>query len=290
LFKLKQITGLGRPLDFRVASNRHMSILMLAVGVIALIVQLTAQMPVLDAGVWAFQTAMSVFLAWAIARELDPDHPISAILAAGFATLLIWWANPSDLFVLAWVLVALRASIGTVGLPLTWLDIAFVTIAGGWLMYSYNCLLALLLISVYSHQIRLKTKKKLMWFLFALTSIGVIGLILLDLLNIYESTRMPDVWSIWAGLIGIIYIIVHFPNYLRWRRKKEEATLESTDDVNDQPLLYASFIRIHLIVGLIGVSGAVGMASVGIMPFWIGLFAISICSLFNRIRQNRLPR
>ena len=68
-------------------------------------------------GVWGWAAGLSIFLAWALTRELDPDHPGSALLAAGLAT--CWGGYSSGLFLL---LLGMRLVSRTPGLPARWLD------------------------------------------------------------------------------------------------------------------------------------------------------------------------
>ncbi|MFN8608125.1 MAG: hypothetical protein U0931_11380 [Vulcanimicrobiota bacterium] len=65
---------------------------------------------------WGASLGLSVFLAWALTRELDPDHPASAVLAAGLAGL---GGYSSGLFVL---LLALRLVNRSPGTPARLLD------------------------------------------------------------------------------------------------------------------------------------------------------------------------
>lgn len=60
---------------------------------------------------------LAIFFAWAIARELDPDRPLAALLAALLASL--WGGYSGGLFLL---LLGMRFVSRTPGLPARWLD------------------------------------------------------------------------------------------------------------------------------------------------------------------------
>ena len=77
----------------------------------------------------AMASSFVVFAAWALARELDPDHPWPAVvaMAASFATAL--WFVP-DLLVVGSAAIALRAISGTVAKPLRAFDLGLVAVVG----------------------------------------------------------------------------------------------------------------------------------------------------------------
>lgn len=76
---MADVTGLGRPLDPGLPSNRP-AIIGLAIAAVSAAVGDLLQSGLVDLMV-SLTTAVAVFLSWAIARELDPDHPKSAALA-----------------------------------------------------------------------------------------------------------------------------------------------------------------------------------------------------------------
>lgn len=107
-------SGLGRRLDFGLLSNR------IAVAVPVLSGMVAGSWGLLDgASLWeatgyGVAAGGASFLGWATARELDPDHPGSAALAAVATPWLVLWSGPALAAGGLW-LVALRIMSGTTG-------------------------------------------------------------------------------------------------------------------------------------------------------------------------------
>lgn len=115
-------SSIGRNLDFRLSNHRWMAALSLLGGVAAGIGELALRGQLLAAGVAAFGTGLAVFFGWAIGRELDPDHPRSALAAAIGSGAAALWLGPPSIIVSGWVLVMLRLIERTTGVPAQALD------------------------------------------------------------------------------------------------------------------------------------------------------------------------
>ena len=135
---LRHVSGLARPIDLSFPTNRWISALTLAVFVVAWVWRGLAGAGWLAAGGWAALAAIAVFLAWALARELDPDRDLAAFAAAGFMLpgLLLagpgWIALP-DLAALFLVLLVARVLNRTTGVGATVPDALIVLGLGLWL-------------------------------------------------------------------------------------------------------------------------------------------------------------
>ncbi|HSJ27824.1 MAG TPA: hypothetical protein VLB67_06395 [Acidimicrobiia bacterium] len=117
---MSDITHIGRTIDPRLASNRVALLLPMGAGLLLF-------------GLGDLRRAMAgglaTFAAWAIARELDPDRPRSATLAATLAVcaaLAVGTPAPAPLFI---ALVTLRILVRTTGLPPKATDLAVVSAA-----------------------------------------------------------------------------------------------------------------------------------------------------------------
>lgn len=122
-------TGIGRPIDLGLVSNRIAVIGAILGTAGALIVQWARgdALNLFAAGA----VGIGVFLAWAIARELDPDHPSSATIAlvlAGAAIVL----GPPAAAIAAVILMSARVTAGTVGSRLRPADIVVLGLAAAY--------------------------------------------------------------------------------------------------------------------------------------------------------------
>lgn len=131
--KVSDITALGRPIDPNYPTNRAIALLSAGVVVAGAAYRLLAGDPLLDSTLWGIGAGLAVFLAWALARELDPDHDLSAFVAAGLMVIgLLLWGLP-ELLLVFWLLLALRVIDHSTGLPAHWLDSLGLLGLGGWL-------------------------------------------------------------------------------------------------------------------------------------------------------------
>ncbi len=124
---ITKISRLSRQIDPGVRSNRFV---LGGAVVAALAAAAVAAMASADSVSWGVAAGGAVFLAWALAREIDPDHSGSASIAMVLALPLLLMGRPSLLLVVG-ALMAARMISGTVGGRLTIIDtVGMVVLAG----------------------------------------------------------------------------------------------------------------------------------------------------------------
>lgn len=89
--------------------------------------------------------AAAVFLAGALAKELAPDHPHSAVIAAALTLPFAWHAGSLSLLVPFWLLGCLRFLNRATGLLPKWTDAAVLLAAAGWLSWQLTPLFGILM-------------------------------------------------------------------------------------------------------------------------------------------------
>jgi hypothetical protein len=138
--KMTDITALGRPIDPSYPTNRAIVLLSVATVLVGGIARLAGGMSLLPSIGWGVGAGLSVFLGWALARELDPDHDLSAFVGAGLTLIGLLLLGLPSLLVLFWLLLALRIVNRTAGLPARPLDSLAILGLGGWLAWQGNWL------------------------------------------------------------------------------------------------------------------------------------------------------
>jgi hypothetical protein len=125
---IRNLTALGRLIDIRYSSNLFVVVASVLGGAVALGYLLLTDGD--DPLLWAFRMGAGVFLSWAIARELDPDHPIAAGIAAVAGGAAVALAAP-EIGAMAGFLIASRVVVRTTGLsPHPWELAALIGFAG----------------------------------------------------------------------------------------------------------------------------------------------------------------
>lgn len=142
--RMSDITALGRLLDPRYPTNLAIAALALVVAVAGAIFHLFSGVALLESALWGVGAGFAVFLAWALGREIDPDHDLSAFVGAGLMLAgLVLFGLPS-LLVLLWLLLVLRVVNRTTGLPAKPADSLAVLGLGGWLTWQGHWIVGLM--------------------------------------------------------------------------------------------------------------------------------------------------
>lgn len=106
---------LGRKIDFRYKSN--LIIVLFSFIVTALGRFATGEVL---SGIYL---GGGVFLTWALSRELDPAHDYSAFIAAALSLSMLFDFETTQLFIVLWLLLLMRAMSGITGKELTLFDV-----------------------------------------------------------------------------------------------------------------------------------------------------------------------
>jgi uncharacterized membrane protein YjjP (DUF1212 family) len=134
--KLTDFTALGRiPIDPSYPTNLAIATLALVVTIAGTIVRLLSGAALLESVLWGIGAGLVLFLTWALGRELDPDHDLSAFVGAGLVLLGFLLPDMPSLLVIFWLLMVLRIVNRTVGLPAKPLDSLGVLGLGAWLTW-----------------------------------------------------------------------------------------------------------------------------------------------------------
>ena len=103
-----QLSTIGRAVDLRYSTNRAIAVLSLLALIAGVILGLTRGDAWTAMLLHGLQWAGAGFLAWAAAREIDPDRWYSAFFAAAGALAGAILLGPPSFLLLFWLLIALR--------------------------------------------------------------------------------------------------------------------------------------------------------------------------------------
>ena len=143
--KLTDVTALGRtPVDPSYPTNRAIAALALVVTVAGTIWRLFSGAALLESVLWGIGAGFLPFLTWALGRELDPDHDLSAFVGAGLVLIALLLPDMPSLLVVLWLLLVLRTVNRSVGLPAKPLDSLGVLGLGAWLTWQGNWMVGLM--------------------------------------------------------------------------------------------------------------------------------------------------
>lgn len=85
----RKMSGLARPIDWNYPTNRLIIMLTVVSAVVFGIISLVDGNGITEAAMDGFWVAAATFSAWALSREIDPDHEYSAFIGAVAAPFLI---------------------------------------------------------------------------------------------------------------------------------------------------------------------------------------------------------
>jgi len=158
--ELRKVTAIGRPLDSKYPPNLAIAVTTCAVILGGFIVHLL-QTGAWDKSIlWGISSGLYVFLAWALCREIDPDHDLSAFVAAVFTLIALFIWGFYGLGILFWLLLAIRIINRTTGLPATILDSSTLLGLGAWLTFQTNWGYGALTIAAFALDSCLKPKHR----------------------------------------------------------------------------------------------------------------------------------
>jgi len=141
--RLRDITVLGRSLAPRYPTNLAIGALSLVVGAAGTVANLLSDVELLESVLWGIGAGLSVFLTWALGRELDSAHDLSAFVGAGLMIVAMPFFDLPTLMVILWLVVVVRMVNRTVGLPATLLDSLALLGLGGWLTWQGHWIVGL---------------------------------------------------------------------------------------------------------------------------------------------------
>jgi len=141
----KNLSTIGRPVDMNYTTNRIITILMGLIFIITFFMEFFRESTIVESLIFAVIYSVSVFLCWAVGRELDPEYDYSAFIGIIFLFLPFFMIDGMNLFFILWLLFSLRMINHTTGKPAGIVDIFFyliITVLLSFILYPFIAVLA----------------------------------------------------------------------------------------------------------------------------------------------------
>ena len=254
--RLNDFTALGRSIDFSFPTNR-------AIALLVLVTALAGAALHGDAG-QGLQDGLAVFFAWALARELDPDHDMSAFVAVAFLLvgLLLWGVPLQGCF---WLLLVIRVVNRTTGLTATPIDSLIVLALALTLRQNWG-VMAISSVAFGMDAVLAPAPRR--QFLFAAVGLGLTVMLVIQ--------NGPVVFS---GAAALFALLLSLPLLVTSR---EVTSLTDATDQKMQPLRIRAGLFVAALAGVEMAlwSGAPGLLA--LMPLWAAVLGTATYQIWRR--------
>ncbi|MBK5107105.1 MAG: hypothetical protein JJE12_03200 [Anaerolineales bacterium] len=280
--KVSDYTSFARVIDPRYPTNLAILVIATICGGCLFIFNFIAGYDIFGAVAAAFSFAVSVFITWAIGREIDPEHELAAFAGLVLVIPGFLFLGTPDLVMALTMLLLLRMLNRSTGLhpkPLDSLSIialgSLLIMRGVWI-FGFLCAAGLLIDSMLSELMR----RNLM-FSGVMTAITILSLFII-------KPALPQITIIPGELILVIGSTILFIPLVKHSKNVDVICDYQPEKLNPVRLQTSQ-------VFAISTAGIVWLAegSMGIMnlfPLWSGIIGVSllflISTLINTVRRN----
>lgn len=268
---VSRFSGIARPLDFDYPGNRLIVSLSAAVFISGSILQWLGNRGGGEALIWGLEAAAAVFLAWALGRELDPDHHPAALMAAGLTAAVFWMWGRAELGLLLWMLIGTRILNRSAGIKPKWLDLAGFAGFGMWASFQGHWEAGLLTIIILILNGLLPEGQKENWFFAGVSAAGMAVLFILE-----GNVRLVGFFNCFAFGAALIGAALFLPVIIQSRsiQSRGDKTGErlGATRVQAAQLIAALFWVLH--TGMEGTRGLLSLFSVYAAGLGSGLYWI----------------
>jgi len=269
-----KFSSLARPLDKHNSSNRLIAILIL-ISIPAGFFYKIISISVVGSLIWSFSLALTIFITWALARELDPDHEQAAFWPVFLVILGHVRFNIPDFFQLFLLLVLFRITNRVVGPSPKWPDSLIVLLLAGYLAFNQNWILGLISAFILFIDSRLTDGIKRHLFLSILLLLVVLAAIYFNNVVVFQQQ-----YSLPLSLIAIVGTLLYtaFISGYGNPSSKQDITENQLDQVRLKVAQAAALITVLSYFILKGNSGFKDL-----YPLWSVVLALPIAFYFNRL-------
>jgi hypothetical protein len=271
-------SGIGRPLDASHPSNRYVGVATLLSGLGTL-----SWRWLTDAGdiwLWSFRVGAAVFLAWAVAREIDPDDALSAGIATVVVVPLMALGAPS-LVSAAALLLAARIAVRTTGISPHLIDGAVLTAGAAYLgarPETWPALGALILAVGTDRYAQPQGPDRTLWFSAAMTLAAISTALVFAHPPGWTQPTIPE-W----GALGIT-AVAGFLAAVNTRPLVSRSDYHDTTLSESRLRFGRGLVLFTLVVGVIYLGGPVIPS---LTPVWAATLAVTVIHYYRLMGAGR---
>jgi hypothetical protein len=269
-------SAITRSIDLAYPTNKAIVIISLFFFLGILFIQFISGKDLYSALYSGLRGGGSVFLAWALAREIDPDNELSAFVAA-FLVFTGFLLFPSPLLlVLVLEILLLRIINRSTGMPSKILDSFAVLLLSGWISFQESWIFGLFAaLAFFLDSFLPKPNQKNLFF-------GSAALIV-SILTFADNAGKENVFlDANLGLFVLIVTLLFISNTL------SSSKIKSTGDLTGKPLdplrvqaaQLAALLNASLFAFLTGLAGIESL-----MPLWAAILGISFYRFYTAIKK-----
>lgn len=269
----QKISALSRPLDMNYPDNRLIVFLFAVVFVASISVRVFSGDSLIPGLIWSARAALSVFFAWAITKEIDPDNPGSAVIASFLGISVLFFFNGSGLLIAVFLLAILRMVARTTGVPLTVLDSVLIMLMGTYLVYDGKWVYGILMgIAFFMDATLVKPVRRHLLFGAISIPIAIFGLYM----N-FTLVGFTYEYHFFALLVLVLFLIV---------RIIFAGTPRSFTDVPGEQLSKERIVGASLLAFLAGTLALLAGPSeiIATLPLWVAIGGTVLFDIAERIK------
>ncbi len=281
--KSTQFSALARPLDMSYRSN----LVIASVNLLVLLAAFVYQWGYLDTEFWesvwwSIQAALSVFLAWALGREIDPDINTTAFLAAPISLAFFYIFGSFNWVLLLAFLMMLRVTSHICGQSVKPTDAILCLGLVGYLCWQGHTLIGFAFTAAFLADSRLAPAHKAsQWYALIALLITIISLLFFPTALAEHTFQFSGWWVAGIALVSLIFIGV----IITYQRPG------STEDYREEMLNGRRMQVAQLIIlttGLLIYLGQDFTHTLAIAPVWAVILSADLVHLLRWITKIKI--
>lgn len=280
--KISDYSSLARVVDPRYPTNLAILILSALTGGVLFLYCFFQTNDLQSSIIAAVTVGLTVFLTWALGREIDPENELSAFVGLALVIPGYWLLDTPNFLAILSMLLLLRLLDRTTGYVPRFLDSIAILGLGALLTIQGDWMFGLLTAAVFYLDSRLPApKREHIYFSGIMGAISISTIIILKPPSPQFNIELVEVLFVLCAILLYIPLIAA-------SRKIDLACDFSDEKINPQRLQTCQIFSLSAAIFVWLFNGRSGIPD--LLPLWAAVFGVSLAllstSLFNRIRKH----